>query len=206
MNEELKIRFNFRIGMSDGYGRVYSKESVERAIKKFNEKANNTLIISESSAPMTQWAGAVKEMRINDDCVEADIITIDTPSGRALKDTLSGGAPIKFVPTFVDGAISKVNMVLAPSIDSATYETLAILGETINERIKELKFALEIKLHEECRLYVQYGNSIGITGFWLSYDEKTNIVSVESTDIKVNLHDPSSVDKLIHSLEELRTP
>ena len=182
-----RIRFNFRIGMSDGYGRVYSKESVERAIKKFNEKANNTLIISESSAPMTQWAGAVKEMRINDDSVEADIITIDTPSGRALKDTLSGGAPIKFVPTFVDGAISKVNMVLAPSIDSATYETLAIL-------------------HEECRLYVQYGNSIGITGFWLSYDEKTNIVSVESTDIKVNLHDPSSVDKLIHSLEELRTP
>jgi hypothetical protein len=208
-DEELKIKFHFRIGIPDGYGRVYTEESIKRAIEKFNEKAKDTLIISESSAPVTQWAGAVKEMRINDDQVEADIITIDTPPGRALKCMLSEGAPVKFVPTFVDGAMTKVNMVLAPSIDVSTYETLAILCETFNARIKELDVALKVQLHEDCKMYVQYKGTPPrrgwtITGYWLSYDTKTNKIRVDGTDIEVDLHDPSSVDKLIHSLEELR--
>lgn len=208
-DEELKIKFHFRIGMPDGYGRVYSQQAIETAIKKFNKKAKDTLIISESSAPMTQWAGAVREMRIKDDQVEADIITIDTPPGRALKGMLSEGAPIKFIPTFMDGAMTKVNMVLAPSIDVGTYETLAILCETINDRIKELNAALVVRLHEDCKMYVQYIDSPpvvgGITGFWLTYDEKANTIGIDSSPTKVNLHDPSSVDKLIYELEELRS-
>lgn len=201
------VSFHLRIGLPDRGGRIYTKEAMEKAIEKFNEKEKRSILIQNSQGAGTEWAGAVEEMKIKDDRVEVEIITIDTPVGRHLKAVLEEGAPVRFAPNFKQsGDLSSVSIVMGECVDEATFEMAQILCETINKRARELGAKIVIGAHDDFKLYARYSDRVTATGFWLIYDMKTNKIKVETTDIEVDLHDPSSVDKLIHSLEELRSP
>jgi len=205
-DKKFKVKFHLPIGLPASNGRVYSKRSMEKAIKSFNENQNHSILVKDNRALGTTWAGTVEDMAIKDEHVVADVVTIDTPIGRQLQSMLEEGLPVSFVPEFESsGSISSVGMVYRNDVDEDTYETIMVLYESINSRIDELGLEMTVKVHEGRRIYVIFNKpESDIVGYWLYYDPKTNKMSVTTTDIEVDMHDPSSVDRLVHSLDELR--
>ena len=85
----------------DRYGRIYSKDAVEKAVKNFNGKAYR---FGELGYPTTQQidlgkiSHEVNGVSFDGSALKANIQLLDTPAGKIAQQILNSGREIKIRP------------------------------------------------------------------------------------------------------------
>lgn len=91
-------------------GRIYSKEAMEKAIKKYNEKPNpkfgtfeGELKHPNSYLDLSKVSHRINDVSIIDDKVVADIDILDTDNAKIVKHMLELDQPLYLNPVFMVG-------------------------------------------------------------------------------------------------------
>jgi hypothetical protein len=210
--------FEFRVDIQPGVptlnGHIYGQATIDHMVKKASE--GNIFVFNGPPSHTTQWSsneicGRIREMERKEENVDAKVELFGdvshsipelfeaglleiTPSGRGKRDAYGNITDYELI------GFSMVRKTPNPDLNEAT----VIISETLNEGTPSILF----KPHENGKIFAQYKTPApdGTSGYWMTYDPENQNVYIHLTDQKVDLFDPSSVDKLIRLLEELRVP
>jgi hypothetical protein len=192
-------------------GHIYSDKVIDDMIKKAEERPVHVFLGYNQPRSLDKICGVVKKIERNKGRADVTIEPLDSAKdvvalleAGLVEITPAGRGSVDANGNVSNYELTEFSLVHKTPISEELNEATIIISEALNEAATGILFSP----HERGAIFAQYDKTApdGHVGYWLTYDPEFQRVTINPMGTKIDMFDPSSVDKLIQALEELRTP